>query len=119
MLLILITNQILVTATAPKKSMIAAALKRPTAFAIFPAPGPLSRHAVAILSAVACSSIPSSDPDPEPAKREIDADMEIAQRKARDASFVRRGGMLRRPGQPERAPVAKRDLGLKKLFGRR
>lgn len=82
-------------------------------------PTPTTTTSTETSTETSATSNPSSDPDPEPAKREIDADMEIAQRKARDAHSVRRGGMLRRPGQPERAPVAKRDLGLKKLFGRR
>lgn len=59
---------------------------------------------------------PSSDPDPAPAKRGIDADMEVRARQARNIK-LRRGGLLRNPKKEQGPVVAKRDFALKKPFG--
>ena len=59
----------------------------------------------------------SSDPEPTPEKRNIQADMEVSQRISREVK-LRRGGMLRNPRKAIKAPgLAKRDYGLKQIFG--
>jgi len=64
------------------------------------------------------SSDPSSDPDPDIYPRDIDADLELeaANLAARDIK-LRRGGLLRKQQAGKVAKVAKRDLGIRQLFG--
>jgi len=64
------------------------------------------------------SSDPSSDPDPDMYPRDIDADLELeaANSVARDIK-LRRGGLLRKQQAGKGVKVAKRDLGIRQLFG--
>jgi WSC domain len=62
------------------------------------------------------TSDPSSDPDPAPVPRGLDADMEIAQPRARDVK-LRRGGLLQNPKVQQGPTLAKRDFGIKQPFG--
>jgi hypothetical protein len=60
----------------------------------------------------------SSDPDPAPEPLDIQADIGISlPRRSRDDVKVRRGGMLRHLSKAKKAPAAKRDLGVKQIFG--
>ena len=62
---------------------------------------------------------PSSDPDPEVQQRDIQADMEKLPSSRRSPKVVklRQGGMLRHVSKAKRAPAAKRDFGVKQIFG--
>merc|ERR1711977_587292 len=62
---------------------------------------------------------PSSDPDPEVQQRDIQADMEKLPSLRRSPKVVelRQGGMLRHVSKAKRAPAAKRDFGVKQIFG--
>jgi len=60
----------------------------------------------------------SGGPDPEEEKRDIQADMDIPRRFARDSPRLRRGGLVRSPNKAEQGyNRQKRDLGLKRPFG--
>merc|ERR1712000_404015 len=62
---------------------------------------------------------PSSDPDPEVQQRDIQADMDKLPSSRRSPKVVklRQGGMLRHVSKAKRAPAAKRDFGVKQIFG--
>jgi len=61
---------------------------------------------------------PSSDEDQEIQKRELDADLEIMGTKKRVERKIRSGGVLRSLNKVEKGNVlAKKDFGMKKLFG--
>jgi len=68
-------------------------------------------------SSVIATSDPSSDPDPETERRDINADMEPAAPQAAREIKLRRGGLLRNPKVDKGPKMAKRDFGLKKPFG--
>ncbi|KAE8446617.1 hypothetical protein EG329_011810 [Mollisiaceae sp. DMI_Dod_QoI] len=60
---------------------------------------------------------PSSDPDPEPQKRDLQDEMETSHYKAHSGGKLRRGGMLQ-IAKPVNGPaLAKRDYGIKAPFG--
>merc|ERR1712098_862461 len=62
---------------------------------------------------------PSSDPYPEVQQRDIQADMDKLPSSRRSPKVVklRQGGMLRHVSKAKRAPAAKRDFGVKQIFG--
>ncbi|TVY27125.1 hypothetical protein LHYA1_G005278 [Lachnellula hyalina] len=61
---------------------------------------------------------PSSDEDQEIQKRDLDADLEIMGTKKRVERKIRSGGVLRSLNKVEKGNVlAKKDFGMKKLFG--